>query len=663
MEQMNLRKSKPTPLGGGDRYVNRPAWEKALGRVGRTLLAMRRRQKVALQMLADFSAVALATLLVTAVGIDVPAAASLALAAVSPIFAVLLLHAQGVYRAWVRFLDPKAGFALFLTAIATTSMLGVVVVATGAKANVFTFIDSAALTFLGLIGPRLAFRGLLLWIQQHQRDDVAIYGAGSAGRELAAALKTGGRYRVCAFLDDDRRLHNSSVAGVAVHSPKRLGQLVDQGVTRVLLAMPRISISRRREVVEALAEHAVAVQTIPSFDDLVRGDTGVTQLRDLSPLDLLGRDVVPPVRELIEHDVRNRVVLVSGAGGSIGSELCRQIVAQRVAHLVLLDHSEHALYDIHQEMLARVKDTEVRVSAVLASICDSGAMRRTLHKYDVETVYHAAAYKHVPIVEENVLSGLHNNIVGTWSLANAAAQVGVESFVLISTDKAVRPTNIMGATKRAAELAVQALAKVHARTRFSMVRFGNVLDSSGSVVPLFRRQISDGGPVTVTHTNVIRYFMTIPEAAQLVLQAGAMGRKAEVFVLDMGQPVNIYELAQRMIRLAGLEPRLPGDSGGDIPIEVTGLRPGEKLYEELLVSGEETTTRHPRICLANEPSVSLAEFEEVLHSIRTEAEAGNETEAVSALLSLPIDYRGEAHPIPPALPAEASRPPVVQQVH
>lgn len=416
--------------------------------------------------------------------------------------------------------------------------------------------------------------------------------------------------QVIGFLDDDARLRGSLLNGLPVHSPEDLAVLVDKrSVAHVLLAMPQISRKRRNEILEQLGELQVSVRTLPSLSDLAQGRVTVSDLRELDIADLLGRDAVEPDQTLLERLVLDRNVLVTGAGGSIGSELCRQVIRLAPKRLILVDQSEFALYTIHQELERKFGDSGVQIVPLLASVHDSQRMRKIMQTLKPDTVYHAAAYKHVPLVEHNPGEGIRNNAFGTLHTAQAASACGVKDFVLISTDKAVRPTNLMGASKRLAELVLQAVADSGAATSFSMVRFGNVLGSSGSVVPKFRQQIREGGPVTLTHPDIIRYFMTVAEAAQLVMQAGAMARGGDVFVLDMGNPVRIHDLARRMIELSGLTLRDEAHPEGDIEIQITGLRPGEKLYEELLIGDNPEPTSHPRILKAHEGFIPLAELE------------------------------------------------------
>ena len=445
----------------------------------------------------------------------------------------------------------------------------------------------------------------------------AIYGAGAAGQQLAAMLRRATEYHPVAFLDDAPDLHGRMVEGLPVLAPsdaKLVERLRSRGVQQIYLAIPSLKATRRREILESLGTLPFHVRSVPALPELMRGDAKLDQLTEISIEDLLGRDPVPPIPGLLEKCIRRKGVLITGGGGSIGSELCRQVVALQPRELVVLEQSEIALYFIEQELLtlAAALGGATGLSFQLGSVTDAPRLREIFTEFDIDTVYHAAAYKHVPIVEHNPLEGLRNNVLGTWKVACAAAAAGVGHFVLISTDKAVRPTNVMGATKRVSELIVQALAEEHPGNVFSMVRFGNVLDSSGSVVPLFRKQIENGGPITLTHLEVTRFFMTIPEAVQLVIQAGAMARGGEVFVLDMGEPVKILDLAKNMVRLSGLTVRDSTNPQGNIAIEVTGLRPGEKLYEELLIGGDVSATEHPRILRAQERKADWKRLEEEL---------------------------------------------------
>jgi len=448
-----------------------------------------------------------------------------------------------------------------------------------------------------------------------------VYGAGSAGRQLASAMVNSPEMRVVGFLDDDERLHGHVLNGLPILSPADLSEiLIEIQVTDVLLALPSVSRRRRNEILESLKPHKVAVRTLPGLSDIATGKVSLSDLRDLDIDDLLGREPVAPNQILMTKNIHNKVVLVTGAGGSIGSELCRQILSVGSVKLLLVELSEYALYTIHQELEEKLKssgDDKLTVLVpLLASAQDTERMNEIMSTWHPDTVYHAAAYKHVPLVEHNPAEGVKNNVFGTLCTAQAAADHGVSDFVLVSTDKAVRPTNVMGASKRLAEMVLQAMAATNTKTKFSMVRFGNVLGSSGSVVPRFRQQIRDGGPITLTHPEITRYFMTIPEAAQLVIQAAAMSKGGDVFVLDMGEPVKIIDLARRIVELSGLTIKDETNPNGEIEIDVIGLRPGEKLYEELLIGENPKTTQHPRIIRASEEFIPWSIFEEKLHILK-----------------------------------------------
>ena len=475
------------------------------------------------------------------------------------------------------------------------------------------------------------------------RLNVMIYGAGSAGRQLFGGLTSTGM-RVVGFLDDDERLQGQLLFGQMIHGPAELESLVCRyKLTDVLLAIPSASRQRRNEIIESVRHLKVAVRTLPGLSDLAHGRITASELRELSVDDLLGRDQVAPDEKLLQSKIRDVSVLVTGAGGSIGGELCRQALALRPAVLLLVDSSEAALYNIHQELESlRTSETEkVAIIPLLGSVCDSERMKGIMSAWRPDTIYHAAAYKHVPLVEHNPSEGVWNNVFGTLAVAQAAIEAKVSDFVLISTDKAVRPTNVMGASKRLAESVLQALADTGAETRLSMVRFGNVLGSSGSVVPLFRDQIRLGGPVTITHPEITRYFMTIPEAAQLVIQAGAMARGGEVFVLDMGEPVRIVDLARKMVELSGLTVREAKAPDGDIEFAYVGLRPGEKLYEELLIGNDPNPTSHPRIMRAHEPLTPWSDLSAQLDGLHCAIEQSSVATVIDMLRQLVPDYTPE----------------------
>ncbi len=450
--------------------------------------------------------------------------------------------------------------------------------------------------------------------QKQHRKRVAIYGAGMAGQQIAAALNRSHEYIPVLFIDDKKSLQGRLLSGLRVFSPQRaLAMVKKYRIEEMLLAMPSATRARKSEIIQFFDSAKVKIMELPGVTQLVEGQVHVSDIREVDIIDLLGRDPVPPKPELLEKNIKNKVVLVTGAGGSIGSELCRQIVKNQPKLLILYEMSEYALYSIDKEL----QDSGMTVIPVLGSVLNQNKLERLFSQYQVETVYHAAAYKHVPLVESNPFEGIHNTAVGTAKSVQAAVNQGVETFVLISTDKAVRPTNVMGASKRMAELYCQGLASTQPKTQISLVRFGNVLGSSGSVVPLFKKQIAQGGPITVTHPDVTRYFMTIPEAAQLVIQAGAMGTGGDVFLLDMGEPVKIADLARQMIRLSGLREFDRQTGQGDIAIEYTGLRPGEKLYEELLIDQENIeTTPHQRILKSYEKFYDFCEISHTFNQLQ-----------------------------------------------
>ncbi|EGR0753322.1 polysaccharide biosynthesis protein [Vibrio vulnificus] len=528
----------------------------------------------------------------------------------------------GLYRAVLRYLTFHALTVVVLGAL--ISALSITTFAYFFNAEVPRTVPVIYMTFLALLcgGARMMVRSLIVQASRKGCERVLIYGAGSTGRQLAIALRNAETYQVKGFIDNDPSLENTIIQGLTVHSSQQISRLVEkQEIEKILLAMPRATRSERKAIIDGLLHLPVEVLTVPDFKDIVNGNATVDELKDVAIEDLLGRDPVEPNPELMKANIRGKVVMVTGAGGSIGSELCRQIVRQKPKTLILFELSEYGLYEIDKELSGMVEamQLEVEIIPLLGSVQRINRLSATMRAFGVQTVYHAAAYKHVPLVEYNVVEGVRNNVFGTYYSAKAAIEAGVESFVLISTDKAVRPTNVMGTSKRMAELALQALAakendKVNG-TRFCMVRFGNVLGSSGSVIPLFKRQIEEGQAITVTHPDIIRYFMTIPEAAQLVIQAGAMGKGGDVFVLDMGEPVKIVDLAKNLIQLSGLEVKSSDNPNGDIEIKFTGLRPGEKLYEELLIGDNVEGTDHERIMTANEQFLPLEEFNQILDNL------------------------------------------------
>ncbi|MFP9135992.1 polysaccharide biosynthesis protein [Devosia sp. XGJD_8] len=584
-------------------------------------------------------------------------------AGASVVIAIPIFIIMGLYQSIFRF----AGLSAFIKSVQAIAVYGVIFAA------IFTLVSVPGVPrSIGILQPLLLLVAIGLtrlaarrWLGGRprgipgatQRARVLIYGAGAAGRQLAAALVNSSEIEVCGFLDDDVLLHGAIMGGLRIHAPNRLPELVEAANIRdVLLAMPSISRSRRNEILDRIRREKITVRTVPDLIALAQGHLTVTSLRELDIEDLLGRDPIAPNMTLLEKNTWGKVVMVTGAGGSIGSELCRQILSVGPRVLVLVERSEFALYGIHAELskaLANRDDAAptIEVVPLLGDVCDDVRMRQVLQKYRPETLYHAAAYKHVPIVEYNPGEGLKNNVFGTMTTAIAARDLGVANFVLISTDKAVRPTNIMGASKRVGELILQGLAaaprEASHRTNYSMVRFGNVLGSSGSVVPLFRKQIQAGGPLTLTHADVTRFFMTIQEASQLVIQAGAMSEGGDVFLLDMGEPVRIYDLARRMIELSGYQVKDEANPQGDMEIVVTGLRPGEKLYEELLISAESERTAHPRILKAVEDHFGWDELAEKLRQLQEALRREDKGAILDILLELVSGFT-------PEVPAEAT---------
>ncbi|RVU11165.1 polysaccharide biosynthesis protein [Rhizobium sp. RMa-01] len=564
-----------------------------------------------------------------------------------PIFIVM-----GMYRAIFRY----ANLAAFITVLKAIAIYGF------AFMTIFTALSVPGVPrtvgilqpFLLLIGIGLSRLGIRYWLgdayqrilHQNMLAKVLIYGAGKAGRQLAAALTNSAELKVVGYLDDDPRLKGGVMGGLPIYDPSDLPVLAEAlGVHNVLLALPSVSRQRRNEILEHIRKARVNVRTLPDLTALAQGRVAVSDIRELEIEDLLGREAVAPRQELLDKAMRNKVVMVTGAGGSIGGELCRQILRNAPSSLILIDQNEFALYNIDAELrkLAELYEHEnLQIVPILCSVRDQDRMEHIIQSWRPQTLYHAAAYKHVPLVEHNAVEGIKNNVMGTLVAARAAHKYGVSNFVLISTDKAVRPTNVMGASKRLAEMVLQALAAESAtdrlRTNFSMVRFGNVLGSSGSVVPLFRQQIKEGGPVTLTHREITRYFMTISEASQLVIQAGAMGEGGDVFLLDMGEPVRIADLARKMVELSGLTVRDENNPEGDIELSVTGLRPGEKLYEELLIGDNPETTEHPRIMKAREDFLFWPELLKKLNALNAALDRNDMIAARATLAELVSGY-------------------------
>jgi FlaA1/EpsC-like NDP-sugar epimerase len=618
-------------------------------------LALPRATKRALALLVDASLCVLTVWFAYCLRLDgwvvlqgiqwLPAIVSLVVAI--PIFIVL-----GLYRAIFRY----AGLSAFMTVVKAVSIYAL------AFMTIFTAISVPGVPrTVGILQPLLLLIAIGLsrmwtryWLgNAYQRllnrsalAKVLIYGAGASGRQLAGALANSSELNVVGYLDDDRHLHGSIMAGLPIYNPADLAALVESsGIRDVLLALPNAARQRRNEILENMRTARVTVRTMPDLTALAQGLISISDLRELDIEDLLGRNIIAPDQALLDRNIRNKVVLVTGAGGSIGSELCRQILKNRPASLLLVEQNEYGLYAIHGELeksALTIGDSDIRIIPFLASVRDVQRLHHIMNAWKPHTVYHAAAYKHVPLVEYNPTEGIKNNVLGTVAAARAAQDAGVENFVLISTDKAVRPTNIMGASKRLAEMVLQAIDAEEpvggTRTNFSMVRFGNVLGSSGSVVPLFRQQIRDGGPVTLTHSEITRYFMTIPEASQLVIQAGAMSTGGDVFVLDMGEPVKIADLARRMVELSGLIVRDEENPDGDIELHITGLRPGEKLYEELLIGDDPQPTPHPRIMRAREDFLHWPELSKRLAALEKALDDNNIPSARTMLETLVSGY-------------------------
>ncbi len=554
-----------------------------------------------------------------------------------------VLGAAGLYRTVVRYIDLRV-------LVAASAALAVAVLLVYALAQLFdvSMLPRSALliywfvAFAYVVSSRFIARALLrrgLKNGGRPRLRTIIYGAGNAGAQLAQAMQFSLEHKAVCFLDDRKVLQNKTVAGLKVYSPKALTEAIFRhDATQIVVAIPSANTAQKRHLIQRVESAGLPVRILPGLADLVDGHADVSDIREVDVADLLGRDAVPPEPALFARNISGKAVLVTGAGGSIGSELCRQILSQRPGLLVLLDHSEYSLYTIDHELQQAAHGA--RIVAHLGSVLDVDLVRELLQRHNVQTIYHAAAYKHVPMVEANMQQGLRNNVFGTLNVARAALEASVETCVLVSTDKAVRPTNVMGASKRIAELLFQASAiRSNGQTIFSMVRFGNVLGSSGSVVPLFRRQIQSGGPITITHPDIVRYFMLIPEAAQLVIQAGAMARGGDVFVLDMGEPVRIADLARSMIRLSGLTEKTADEPNGEIEIKAVGLRPGEKLFEELLIGDDVVPSGHPRIMCARERHIEPVLLDKMLQSLQQACHSGDTEAMLRQIRNLVPEFR------------------------
>lgn len=545
--------------------------------------------------------------------------------AIATTLSILVFARIGLYRALVLYMGLQSGFLILQGVTIATCMLAVSYFFSqtplSSDFSILPIFWMIALLFIG--GSRFVSKIFLQSLVQNFRpkEPVIIYGAGSSGMQLVVALQNGDQYLPVAFVDDSHTMLGSTVHGIRVYSPNSLYELIESfSVRQILLAIPSATHAERKEILNRLEHLPVHVKTVPDLFDMVSGKVNVDQVRDIDIEDLLGRDIVPPNPELLGACINGQSVMVTGAAGSIGSELCRLIININPRRLILLDSFEYGLYEIENELREKLKDIEngekIEIVALLGSVCNRVQMESAIQSFSVDTVYHVAAYKQVPMVEKNIVEGVQNNIFGTLISAQVAERYEVKNFVLISTDKAVRPTNFMGATKRFAEQVLQAIARGECTTRFSIVRFGNVLGSSGSVVPLFRKQISSGGPVTVTHPEVTRYFMTVQEAAQLVIQAGSMATGGDVFVLDMNEPIRIVDLAKKMVHLMGYDIKDENSYRGDIAIEYTGLRPGEKLHEELMIGESVTGTEHPKIVRAEEETLSWEALQKLLDRLR-----------------------------------------------
>jgi FlaA1/EpsC-like NDP-sugar epimerase len=573
--------------------------------------------------------------------------ASLITIAATTVLTLLIFTRTGLYRAVIRYMAYKAfgtlaiGITISALVLATSSFI------TQANLPRSSIIIYWFTAFALLGSPRLFMRNIVAQLNTSPKQAVVIYGAGNQGIALLNALTNNDMFRPVAFIDDNHKKQKTVIRGLKIYPSRDFLDLIQQiNVSKVLLALGNTSTSKRKQLIENLSGHGVEILTTPSVQDIVSGKAKIEEVKDVEIEDLLGRDCVAPNPELLISNIKNKVVLVTGAGGSIGSELCRQIIKQQPTKLILLELNEFSLYTIEQELSNYCNNTatcRVEIISILGSVQKQNRLETIFKTFAVQTIYHAAAYKHVPMVEHNVVEGVRNNVFGTWYCAEAAIKAEVERFVLISTDKAVRPSNVMGASKRLAELVLQALSKRQSNTLFCMVRFGNVLGSSGSVVPLFRKQIKAGGPITVTHPDIIRYFMTIPEASQLVIQAGAMGKGGDVFVLDMGEPVKITALAQKMIRLSGLTEKNDTNPNGDIELAFSGLRPGEKLYEELLIGDNVEGSEHPRIMTANEVHLSWPETHNLLSRLDRACHEFKVEEVISLLLEAPAAFTHESN--------------------
>jgi FlaA1/EpsC-like NDP-sugar epimerase len=574
---------------------------------------------------------------------------------VGPFIAIPFFIYFGLYRAIVRYIGFKALWAIVQAVTLFSLFWGVLVLLSGIQG-----VPRSVIIINWIIGTLLVGGSRIIgrwWFSDSESKqfsnfgnskNVLVYGAGSAGVQLATALTYSNELNPVAFVDDDSSLINHQIMGLKVYPSNNLGKLIqDMKVEELLLALPSASREKKNAIINSLDSNSVKVRTVPSVSELAQGNLKIDDLHEVRIDDLLGRDLVPPNHNYLKSNISNKIVMVTGAGGSIGSELSKQVLKISPKQLILFDHNEFSLYKIEQELVELLDEkSNILVTPILGSVTDNDKLEQVCNSFSIQTIYHAAAYKHVPMIEQNIFSGISNNIFGTLFCAQVAASSNVEDFVLISTDKAVRPTNIMGATKRFSELILQALAKKYksSQIKFSMVRFGNVLDSSGSVIPLFKKQIKNGGPITVTDPNVIRYFMTIEEASLLVIQAGSMNKSSgDVFLLDMGKPVKILDLAKKMITLSGLEIKDSDHPNGDIEIIFTGLRPGEKLYEELLIGGDVLPTEHKLILRSKEEMIPWADLERIINRLKESIDLKDYSSARNLLIEAVPGFKPKEH--------------------
>ncbi len=565
---------------------------------------------------------------------------------VLPLFTIPIFIRLGLYRAVIRYFDEKILFTIILGMTLSVALLTTVIVMTqtmGIPRSSIVIYWVICVVYITL--SRYLARGIIRQIERQshgRKQKVAIYGAGRAGLQTALAMFSSTEYVPVLFFDDSPELQGTSIAGIRVYNPAKAIEMMEANdCYQLLLAIPSAGIIKRQTIIKQFEQKNIQLKIIPGLNAIVDGKIRIETIREVGVEDLLGRDAVPADETLIESSVTDKVVMVTGAGGSIGSELCRQILRRKPKTLIILEQSEYSLYSIDREFKSNPMNAEI--IPILCDVLRTDEVKSVINKYQVDSIYHAAAYKHVPLVESNIVSGITNNVFGTLSVLKAIQDTSVKKFILISTDKAVRPTNVMGATKRIAEMLVQCYANKTQGTIYSMVRFGNVLGSSGSVIPLFKEQIKAGGPVTVTHPDITRYFMTIPEAAELVLQAGAMATGGELFVLDMGEPVKIVDLAKNMIRLSGFTVRDQENLDGDIEIKFVGLRPGEKLYEELLIANISSRTEHPRIMKATEEGLETTELIALIEQMKMCCDQSNDVRAKELIQKMVINYKEAKH--------------------